>query len=25
VGGVFELLTAIITLPARVLRWPRQA
>jgi hypothetical protein len=25
VGGVFELLAAIITLPARVLRWPRQA
>jgi hypothetical protein len=25
VGGVFELLAAIITLPARVLRWPRRA
>ena len=25
VGGVFDLLAAIITLPARVLRWPRHA
>jgi hypothetical protein len=25
VGGVFELLAAIITLPARILRGPRQA
>jgi hypothetical protein len=25
VGGVFDLLAAIISLPARVLRWPRSA